>query len=124
MGLLSFAASSLLTLVLASALSVYVAGQVEHAWGKEGSFQALCILSAVAVVLLLIGFGIAAAFLRRLPRPAKGAILGAASAGVFIVTLAAATIFGADPAESWLLILLLPLLGGLSPLLGSRAPAK
>jgi hypothetical protein len=124
MAILSFTAASFLALVLASAVSVYLGGQVEQAAGRAGAFQLLCVLSLVASVLLLAGFGIAAALVRRLPGPGRAAILGFACAAVFVALLAAASALRADPAESWLLLLALPLLGGLSPLVGARHAAQ
>jgi hypothetical protein len=123
MGLLCFFAASFLTFVLASGASVYLAGQVEHAWGPAGSFQVLCLLSLVAALMLLVGFGIGAAILRRWPGPARAALLGVACAGVFAALILAASALGADPAQSWLLLVCLPLLGALSPVLGPKRTA-
>lgn len=110
---LAFAAGSFLTFALASGIS--------RATGGAASVQILLVLSAAASVFLLIGFGIGAAIRRRLPQPLRSAGLGAAGAAAFVALLVAAAAAGANPAESWMLLLALPLLGGLSTLLTGKA---
>jgi hypothetical protein len=121
-GLLSFAAASFLAFVASSAVSVFLLGQVEPAWGRGGSFQVLCIASAIATVLVVVGFGVGAAIARRFPAARVAAVLGAACALLFVAVLAVAAILGADPKESLFLLAALPLLGGVAPLLRRRAP--
>ncbi len=119
-GILSFAAASFLGFILSSAVSVFVLGQVERAWGRSGSFQVLALASAVATLLLLVGFGIGAAISRRLPNARTSAWLGVACALLFVAVLGLAAALGADPAKSLFLLVALPVFGGVSPLLARR----
>jgi hypothetical protein len=123
-GLLSFAAASFVAFVLASAVSVFALGQVEAAWGRAGSFQVLCIASALATVLVVVGFGIGVAIARRFPPARLSALLGAACSLVFVGLLGVAAALGADPAESLFLLAALPLLGGLSTLVRGWRPLE
>lgn len=121
-GTLTFAAASFLAFVIASAVSVFALGQIERGWGAGGSFQVLCMASAVATLLLLVGFGLGAAIRRRVPNWPTSAVLGAACAMLFVATLAIASALGADPAESLVLLVALPVLGAVSTLIRQAAP--
>ena len=114
MSMLWFGVSSLLTFVLASAISAYAAA------GNSGSFQALFIISAIAAVLLLVGFGLGAAISRKLPAAKWAAILGVASACVSIAMLWAASAAQANPEKSWPMIFALPLIGSLASFIHGR----
>jgi hypothetical protein len=111
MGILWFAIGSLVPFIAASALSVFAAGQVAPGWGQASSFQLLCLLSVVASVMLLVGFGIAALAKRRLPRRNRALLLGVSGACVFMALVWIAFAAETDPAQSWLLVFTLPLLG-------------
>jgi hypothetical protein len=115
MALLSFAGASLLAFIAGSVLSVLMLEQ------QQGLFLLLCALAVVATVLLMVGFGIAGAVLRRFPPPAGAALLGAACAVLFMGILSVAAATSADPQNSWPLLLALPVLGGLAPLLQRKA---
>ena len=123
MAILWFAAGSLLTFVMASGLSVFLSGQLQHA-GGGGSLQVLCVLSLVATLLLMVGFGLGAAVARRFPARALATGLGVACALVFIAALGVATALQANPAESWGLVLALPFIGALSSLWRRRGGSR
>jgi drug/metabolite transporter (DMT)-like permease len=108
MSALWFGVSSLLTFVLASAISAYAAA------GTSGSFQALFIISAIAAVLLLVGFGLGGAISRKFPTVKWAAILGVACACATMAMLWVASAAQANPEKSWPMILALPLIGGLA----------
>jgi len=120
MGLVWFAAGSYVAFVAASGTAVYTAKYVEHAWGKGGSFQLLCVLAVVATVLLTIGFGLGAAIIKRFPRARSSFAMGFAAAVFFVGVMWLLSIGHATPAESWLGVLLLPFIGGAMPALGGR----
>lgn len=120
MPILWFSLASLVTFVLASATSVFLLGQVEHAGGRWGSFQVLCMLSLVGTFMLLLGFGVMGAVLQRWPRRAQAAALGAGSALLFLAVIWVSTTLQAKPAESWALLFLLPFFGGLSQFMRAR----
>jgi peptidoglycan/LPS O-acetylase OafA/YrhL len=116
---MAFAASSFAVFVLASAIATYLAA---HAAGN--SLQVLCVLSLVATVLLLIGFGLGAVIVRRLPGRTYAAAGGAGGALAFVAALSVASALHANPVESWGLVFLLPVLGAAASLLqrkGSEA---
>jgi peptidoglycan/LPS O-acetylase OafA/YrhL len=104
--------------VLASAVSVALAA---HAAGN--SFQVLCLLSLVATALMLVGFGVGAAIVRRLPGQVDAAVLGAGGAAIFVGVLSAAAALDANPVEWWGLVLLPPALGAVASLL-RRSPKE
>jgi peptidoglycan/LPS O-acetylase OafA/YrhL len=106
---LSFAGSSLAVFVLASAVSVYLAA---HA------------AALVATALMLAGFGVGAAVVRRVPSPARATVLGAGGAGVFIGVLSMAAAFNANPVDWWGLVLLPPALGAAASLATRRRDAS
>jgi hypothetical protein len=108
----SFAGSSLLVFVLASAVSVLWAAQA-----AGNSFQVLSVLSLVATVLLVIGFSLGAAIVRGFPGGAHAAAAGAAGALVFVGALSLASVLHANPVEWWGLVLLLPVAGAAGSLL-------
>ena len=112
----SFAGSSFAVFVLASAVSVLLA---ERAAGN--SFQVLGVLSLVATVLLLIGFSLGAAIVRRFPGRSHAAAAGAVGALVFVGALALASALHANPVEWWGLVLLLPVAGAAGSLLQRKA---
>jgi hypothetical protein len=112
---LSFACSSLAVFVLASAVSVFLAA---HAAGN--SFQILCVLSLVATVLLLVGFGLGAMVVRGFPGGAYAAAAGAGGALAFVGALSLASAMNANPVEWWGLVLLLPVAGAAGSLLQRR----
>lgn len=114
MSVLWFGVSSLLTFVLASAISAYAAS------GNSGSFQALFIISAIAAVLLLVGFGLGGAISRKFPAAKWASILGVACACVSIAILWAASAAQANPEKSWPMIFALPLIGGLASFIHGR----
>jgi peptidoglycan/LPS O-acetylase OafA/YrhL len=116
---LSFGGSSLAVFVLASAVSVYLAA---HAAGN--SLQVLSVLSLVAAALMLAGFGVGAAVVRRVPSPARATVLGAGGAGVFIGVLSMAAAFNANPVDWWGLVLLPPALGAAASLATRRRDAS
>ena len=120
MGMLWFSLGSLLTFVFASGAAVYFADHVENAWGKGGSFQVLCVLSFVATFLLCVGFGLGAAISRRFPPRSRSVIFGSACAGIFVGVMWIASMAHADPAQSWALVFLLPLIGGAAALLHGK----
>jgi uncharacterized membrane protein YhaH (DUF805 family) len=109
---MAFAASSFAVFVLASAVSVYLAAQA-----AGNSLQVLCVLSLVGTVLLLVGFGLGAVIVRRLPGRGYAAAVGAGSAVVFVAALSLAAALQANPAQWWGLVLLLPALGAAASLL-------
>lgn len=120
MAILWFSLASLVSFVLASALSVFLTNPMEHTAGPWAAFQVLCVLSLAGTFMLLLGFGIMGAVLQRWPRRAQAAALGAGSALLFVATIWVATALQAKPAESWALLFLLPLFGGLSQLVRAR----
>jgi hypothetical protein len=117
-GVFWFALGSLFTFVFASGAAVYLSSQ---AWGKDGSFQVLCVISLVATFLLCLGFGLGAAIWRRFQPRSRSAIFGCMSAGVFIGLVWLASAADADPARSWALVLLLPFIGGAASLFHGRS---
>jgi hypothetical protein len=114
-GLFLFGASSLGAFILLSAIAVFLADQAHPAWGSWVTFQILCIVSLVATLMLLVGFGVGAAATRRIPRPLQATLLGAGCAAAFVVAVLIASSLQAEPADAWGILLLLPVLGGLSP---------
>jgi hypothetical protein len=116
MGVLWFGLGSFLTFVVGSGLAVYTADYVEHAWGKGGSFQVLCLLSVPATLLLVVGFGLGAAIAKRFPSRAKASFLGGLSASSFIVLMWLAS-SSAGSGTSWALVFTLPFIGGIAPFL-------
>ena len=117
MGALWFGFGSLLMFVVGSGLAVYTADYVEHAWGKGGSFQVLCVLSVPATLLLVVGFGLGAAIAKHFPSRAKAALLGGLSASAFIVLMWLASSASAGSGTSWALVFTLPFIGGIAPFL-------
>jgi hypothetical protein len=109
---MSFAGGSFGVFLLASAVSAFMAAQT-----ASSSFQVLCVLSLVATGLLLVGFALGAVVVRRLPGRAYAAAVGAGGAIVFVAVLAVAAALNANPVEWWGLVVLLPVLGGVSSLL-------
>ena len=107
-----FALGGLVAFLLASAAAALA--------GSAALFPLLCGLSLVATLLLLAGLGVGALLFKRLPRGARAFGVGAASAVLFVGVLIAASLLSANPAQSWPLLLLLPLLGGLAPLAAAR----
>ncbi len=114
MSVLWFGVSSLLTFVLASAISAYAAP------GNSGSFQALSIISVIAAVLLLAGFGLGGAISRKFPAARWAVVLGVACACVSIAMLWVASAAQANPERSWPMIFALPLIGGLASFIHGR----
>ena len=124
MGILWCGMGGLITLVIWSGLAVYAADHVEHAWGKGGSFQVLCVLSIVATFFLMIGFGIGAAMAEHFPSGARAALLGGLNASVFVALMWLASEARAGSEASWALLFTLPFVGGLGPFLSRRANGK
>jgi hypothetical protein len=120
MGALLFGLGSLLTLVIASGVSVYGAEHVEHAWGKGGAFQVLCLLSVAATFLLTFGYGLGAAISKRFPPNRKSVVLGSACAAAFLALLWLASEGQASAGQSLTIVLLLPFIGGVAPLFHER----
>lgn len=119
--LVGFSAGSVLALVLASAGSVYLPAVTGDAARRVGALQVLTGLSVVATLLLLAGFAVALALRRRRAGIRRAAALGAASAAAFVLLLWSAYALGAEPGDSMLLLLALPLLGTASAFLVGRA---
>jgi len=117
-GLLWFGIGSLVTFVLTSILLVFSVEHVEHAWSKSGAFQILCFLSVVATFLLVVGFGLGAAFSKRFPLRACSLLLGVVSAATFVFLL---WVTSMGKTTSWAVIFLLPFIGGVAPLLHRRS---
>lgn len=108
MAFLFFFAGALGAFLLASAAAALA--------GSAALLPLLCGLSVVATLLLSAGLGVGALVFKRLPRGMRAFALGVASATAFIGVLVVASLLAANPAQSWPLLLLLPLLGGLAPL--------
>jgi hypothetical protein len=115
MAFLLFLLGSLAAFVLASAASVLFGG------GGWGLFGLLAMLAVVASVLLLAGLGAGALAFKRLPRGRRAVGVGAGCAALFVGVLAVASLMSANPADSWALLLVLPVLGALAPLLAAKA---
>lgn len=111
---LAFAFASLAAFILSSAVSLFWSGPA--AGGRWGVFQVLCGVSVVATLLLMAGCGLGVLAFKRFPPARRAALLGAGCAAVFVGVLVVASLLSANPAESWGLLLLLPVLGGLVPL--------
>jgi hypothetical protein len=118
MGVLWFGLGSLFTFISASGAAVYLSSQ---AWGKDGSFQVLCVISLIATLLLCVGFGLGAAISRRFPPRSRSLILGGMGAGLFVGLMWVASAANADPAQSWALVLVLPFIGGAASLFRGRS---
>ncbi|WP_369657218.1 hypothetical protein [Variovorax sp. V213] len=118
MGMIWFGVGSLAMFVLTSILLVFSVEHVEHAWGKSGAFQILCLLSFVATFLLVVGFGLGAALSKRFPLRACSLLLGVASAATFVFLLWVTSV---GQTTSWASIFLLPFIGGVAPLFQRRS---
>lgn len=113
MNVLGFACGGLLVFLAGSGVSMVLAR-------GHGSFAVLAVISLVAALLLALGFGLGAALARRAPPPRLALALGGACALASLALLWLASAAGADPAQSWLLLLALPLLGAAVPVFHGR----
>ncbi len=121
MSVVWFALASLCTFLVASGASVAAAGSGSgRAWGAGGLFQVLCVLSLVATVMLLVGFGIGAAIARRLPRRNLALLLGFACACIFVAMVWIGSTLDADPAQAWPMVFALVPLGAAAPFFQRR----
>lgn len=87
MSLLTFPVGIALVFAVYGALSVFAFGEVEHAWGKWGSYQVVVWVGLAVAAFATVPFGVSAAVLRRFPSGPRAFILGLGCA-VFGVSLA------------------------------------
>ena len=89
MGPALFAAGSLLSLLIAAAVSVYVFDFVEPMWGQFGSFTVLALLAIACTAFGAITFGLVSAMARRFSSNRGAVILGATAALLALASLVA-----------------------------------
>ena len=94
MGPALFAAGSLLSLLLAAAVSVYAFNFIEPMWGRFGSFTVLALLSVACTAFGSITFGLVSAVARRFSSNRGAIALGVAAALAALAALMAAIRFG------------------------------
>ena len=94
MGPALFAAGSLLSLLLAAAVSVYAFDFIEPMWGRFGSFTVLALLAAACTAFGSIAFGLVSGISRRFSSNRGAVALGTVAALCALAALVATTRLG------------------------------
>jgi hypothetical protein len=87
MGLLTFPLDILVVVAAYAAVGVFSLAQVEHVWGRWGSFQIMITAGVFVGAFATVPFGVAASVMRRYPSPWLSLALGC---GVSVATLSSA----------------------------------